>query len=137
MKLLNRRTGRRATDPRLDMTPMIDVVFQLLIFFLVTLKQEDLYAMLAAARPQAGGGPAVELVEIAIRGTADGREALTLLGRSVTLEELDAHLRALGRISTRVPVVIRCEGGSRHGSLMQVLDACRANRFERLSVFSQ
>jgi biopolymer transport protein ExbD len=33
------------------MTPMIDVVFQLLIFFVVTLKQEDILSKLSAARP--------------------------------------------------------------------------------------
>ena len=35
----------------LEMTPMIDVVFQLLIFFIVTLKQEDIMANLEALRP--------------------------------------------------------------------------------------
>ena len=29
-------------NPALDMTPMIDVVFELIIFFVVTIKQEDL-----------------------------------------------------------------------------------------------
>ena len=38
-------------DPKLDMTPMIDVVFQLMIFFVVTLKQEDIYSMLLANAP--------------------------------------------------------------------------------------
>ena len=29
-------------NPQLDMTPMIDVVFELIIFFVVTIKQEDM-----------------------------------------------------------------------------------------------
>lgn len=44
------RRGRRDVS-RLEMTPMIDVVFQLLIFFLVTLRQEDILAQLQAMRP--------------------------------------------------------------------------------------
>ena len=35
----------------LDMTPMIDVVFQLIIFFVVTLKQEDILSHLDAMAP--------------------------------------------------------------------------------------
>ena len=37
-------------DPKLEMTPMIDVVFQLLIFFIVTLQQEDILAHLDVLR---------------------------------------------------------------------------------------
>jgi biopolymer transport protein ExbD len=36
------RKRNKGETPKLDMTPMIDVVFQLLIFFVVTLKQEDI-----------------------------------------------------------------------------------------------
>ena len=45
-------------DPKLDMTPMIDVVFQLMIFFVVTLKQEDIYSMLLANAPAPSSGAA-------------------------------------------------------------------------------
>ena len=38
-------------NPKADMTPMIDVVFQLMIFFLVTIKQEDIFSKLNANRP--------------------------------------------------------------------------------------
>ena len=44
--------ARRAQDnPQLDMTPMIDVVFELIIFFVVAIKQEDLFSKLNANRP--------------------------------------------------------------------------------------
>ena len=47
-----RRTRRRAfEETKLDMTPMIDCVFQLLIFFLVTMKFEDIIAHLDVYRP--------------------------------------------------------------------------------------
>ena len=38
-------------NPKAEMTPMIDVVFQLMIFFVVTIKQEDIYSKLNANRP--------------------------------------------------------------------------------------
>ena len=38
-------------NPQLDMTPMIDVVFELIIFFVVTIKQEDIFSKLNANRP--------------------------------------------------------------------------------------
>jgi len=54
------RERKRKDDSRatLEMTPMIDVVFQLLIFFIVTLKQNDITAYLDAMRPQPDPNPA-------------------------------------------------------------------------------
>ena len=44
--------ARRIQDnPQLDMTPMIDVVFELIIFFVVTIQQEDIFSRLNANRP--------------------------------------------------------------------------------------
>ena len=37
-------------NPQLDMTPMIDVVFELIIFFVVTIQQEDIFSKLNANR---------------------------------------------------------------------------------------
>ena len=44
-------------NPALDMTPMIDVVFELIIFFVVTIKQEDIFSKLNANRPAPSSGP--------------------------------------------------------------------------------
>lgn len=38
-------------SPKAEMTPMIDVVFQLMIFFVVTIKQEDIFSKLSANVP--------------------------------------------------------------------------------------
>ena len=41
---------KQQENPKLEMTPMIDVVFELLIFFVVTIKQEDLFTKLNRLR---------------------------------------------------------------------------------------
>ena len=50
---MKRKKGERnmGEAAKLEMTPMIDVVFQLLIFFIVTLKVEDIYSHLDVSRP--------------------------------------------------------------------------------------
>ena len=47
-------------NPQLDMTPMIDVVFELIIFFVVTIKQEDMFSKLNCNRPAPATGQATE-----------------------------------------------------------------------------
>ena len=51
MGILKKKQRKQGDNPALEMTPMIDVVFQLLIFFIVTLKQEDIFARLEVCRP--------------------------------------------------------------------------------------
>ena len=46
-----KKERKKGDAAKLEMTPMIDVVFQLLIFFIVTLKQEDILSHLDVSRP--------------------------------------------------------------------------------------
>ena len=66
----------------LEMTPMIDVVFQLLIFFIVTLKQEDIMANLEALRPAPDSSSSVEEKEDPIQ-ILIGKEGLSFNGALV------------------------------------------------------
>ena len=53
-------------NPQLDMTPMIDVVFELIIFFVVTIKQEDVFSKLNCNRPAPATGQASEKDDITV-----------------------------------------------------------------------
>lgn len=60
----------RDQDSKLEMTPMIDVTFLLLIFFMCTLKFKTLEGKLAAYLPKDVGGSAIDAIpkeDIAIR----------------------------------------------------------------------
>ena len=47
----NKKGKNKGEEATLEMTPMIDVVFQLLIFFIVTLNQPDILSQFDALRP--------------------------------------------------------------------------------------
>ena len=115
---------------------MIDVVFQLLIFFIVTLKQEDILSHLDVSRPapdpnQKQEEQVQDLLQITVY--ADG---LVLKGRRVSLETLENHLGKLASYSKNVSVIIKCTGDSPHRYLVQVLDVCSKVGLKNLSVFS-
>ena len=85
---------------------MIDVVFQLLIFFIVTLKQEDILAHLDVSRPapdpNAKPEEQVDLLEILVYNEQQlGGEGYSTQGRKVTLAALDRQLTRLASYSTR------------------------------------
>ena len=125
----------KGDDPKLDMTPMIDCVFQLLIFFIVSLKPEDIIAHLDVNRPAPDSRvkqeQPVDLLTIGV--FADG---FTLNNRPMSQVRLEQMLRKLAALSTTQTVLIKCAEDSPHEKLVQVLDLCSEVKLTNLSVMS-
>jgi biopolymer transport protein ExbD len=142
MAMLRKKPRKEIDNPALEMTPMIDVVFQLLIFFIVTLKQEDILARLEVARPAPDPNAKKEeqpedLLNIQVYNPRRlGGEGYVLKGSRVTLKELDRQLTRLAGFSKNISVVIKCTGNSRHAELVLLLDICSKLGLQNLSVFS-
>lgn len=114
------------------MTPMIDCVFQLLIFFIIALKPEDIIAHLDVLRPT-GGGPVIDIHPITIM---IARDAVTIDNKAVSMKALDAALAKLASMSTTQTVLIKCAGDSKHDKLISVLDMCSHAGLKQLSIMS-
>jgi biopolymer transport protein ExbD len=123
---------KMAECPKLDMTPMIDVVFQLLIFFVVTLKQEDILSKLVADRPTVPND-SVQVEQQAIVVSAQG---FSYGGRPMRLDELDNVLKQRSRYGKTAMLVIKCTKDSPHAFLVQALDSCNKHELGNLSILS-
>ncbi|MCE9614592.1 MAG: biopolymer transporter ExbD [Lentisphaerae bacterium] len=138
---MKKRERKAVESVQLEMTPMIDVVFQLLIFFLVTLKQDDIWSHLDVARPAADSAAKpeekVDLLEIIVYNEHKlGGEGFSLRGNQVRLSDLTSHLKRVASFSKNVSVIIKCTGDSRHANLVKLLDVCAEAGLKNLSVFS-
>ena len=127
-------------NPALDMTPMIDVVFELIIFFVVTIKQEDLFTRLNANRPAPSNGSSSSesdtTVTIEIGRGRDANGVLVYNKREVRRSELDQNLREVARTSKKTPIIVKCTGDSPHKALVDVLDICYRNELFSVSIFT-
>ena len=133
---------RQQEDPKAEMTPMIDVVFQLMIFFIVTIKQEDIFSKLNASAPspsEAAGEPDEKpKIEIQIDTMIPERSEGAIIGGSfIRYKDLDQYLKEQAKISTETPVMLMCPLESPHGNLVKVLDYCQKHKFINLSILSQ
>ena len=118
------------------MTPMIDVVFQLLIYFLVTFSVVDTLANLDVSRPTPDAAaapetPPADMIRIAVAG-----DGFAINGRGVSEEELGALLEALAEVSVEQMVLVNCADESLHGRLVAALDMCAANGLTKIAVMS-
>ena len=134
--MAKRRVRKAADSGELNMTAMIDVVFQLLIFFLVTQKPVDTLANLDVFRPspekkqeQLQTPPKMIRVQI----YPDG---FTINDRPVGMPELDGLLHKLAGIDTKQTIMIMCSAQSKHEDLVRVLDLCAKSGLVNLSVVS-
>ena len=136
MKDKRQRKRRQWEAAKLEMTPMIDVVFQLLIFFLVTLKQEDILSHLDVSRPAPDPDARPEEKVEDLLTILIGKEGYYMKGRRFSLSQIDRRLTRLASYSTSISVIIQCTGDSSHESLIEVLNLCAKAGLKNLSVFS-
>jgi biopolymer transport protein ExbD len=132
---MNLRTRPRE-EPHVDLTSLIDVVFLLLIFFMVStsfVKESQLTIRLPEAATEPVAATEADRLEIAITETGtffvNGRELVN--NSPVTLR------RALEEVSggrTDLPVTIVADADARHQSVVTAMDVAGRLGFVRINV---
>ena len=127
------------------MTPMIDVVIELIIFFVVTIKQEDIFSRLNVNRPAPSPPSASEAPKDDVSCTIEIGKALyhgerngvyVYNKKEVKLEQLENNLRDLAAVSTDTPIIVKCATDSPHKALVDLLDVCYKYKLYSVSVFT-
>ena len=131
------RKRRRSSSPagELNLVAMIDVAFQLLNFFIISVKPVDVRTNLDVFRPQAERRSQDDSVANVIRITVfpDG---YTLNERLKSVGQLRQELAALARTDTKQSVLIQVTNESQHKKLVELLDMCAEMKLLNLSVIS-
>lgn len=126
---------RRPEDPDVNLTPLIDVVFLLLIFFMVstTFRQE---ADIAIELPKAAQDPApAERQRLVVHIDALGRYFVNDQALAATdLETLKTALLEAAGDERNLPFVIRAAGDTPHQAVVTVMDAASQLGFRRLAI---
>ena len=126
---------RLSDEAKVEMTPMIDVVFQLLIFFVVTLKQDDILAKLMAARPARDNdpieSPQLDLIDITVHSNG-----FIFKGKPVSRDTLDRQIERYSKFSKNASIILRCTNDSKQSYLVQAMDICAKHNMKNLSIFS-
>ena len=116
-----------------SLTPLIDVVFLLLIFFLVATTFQNEEVEMDLKLPEAQTGKAQEQNQrIVINVRRDG--TLIIDGRPVSQESLEQKLRAAARRDKNQEVLIRGDTSAQFGVVARVLDVCRAAPLTQIAI---
>jgi biopolymer transport protein ExbD len=112
-------------EPALNLTPMIDVILTLVIFFMVATRFTDEEKALGVKLPSVSSQGAVtaEGQPKVVNVFADGR--ISLGTQPVSLDDLTQQLVAARGQYHKVSVVVRGDRNTTHGRMTEVYDACR------------
>ena len=127
----SRLKRRGEEEAGIDMTPMLDIVFIMLIFFIVTtsfVKESGV----EVNRPSAATASKKERANIMIGITETGD--IWIQKRRIDLRSVRANIEKLHAENPEGSVVIQADKGAKTGTLIQVMDQVRLAGVSNVSI---
>ncbi len=127
---MSRRSKREQLA--MDLTPLIDVVFLLLIFFLVTsvFKKDELALLLKLPKSEQGMGNDKKIEQLTIELSND---EVAVNGKKTSIDDLQGVFEKTVKESL---VNLRVDGEVKYQRLVKVLDLLQANKLENVSLIT-
>jgi biopolymer transport protein ExbD len=120
--------------PTLNLTAMLDVLFLLIIFFMLGTRFVDDERKIGLSVPKVvdkgslSASPSRCVVNVYLDGT------ISLDQKPVTLEELSAKLAAARRQHGDIGVLVRGDGNDKYQRMVLVLNACKQAGIKNLGI---
>jgi biopolymer transport protein ExbD len=126
----------------IDMTPMIDVTFQLITFFMFTLNFSEAVQDQRVQLPTSQVAKPVENSDIeplTLQLMDDGRviyngEPVALVALGDYLENEKSVMLAASKEPSAATVVVRADGRSKTGDVQQIIRACQEKGFDKFTL---
>jgi biopolymer transport protein ExbD len=133
MNFSTRSKRRGLTD--INLTPLVDIVFILLIFFLITstfVQSPGIDVTLPKAKSSAD---TTEAQSVVVTVTETGQ--LVYGGEEMDVGALQAALETIFKETPNRQIVIQADEETDHGAVVEAMDAARAAGFLRLGIATQ
>ncbi len=131
---MRRRRTREQEEADLDITPMLDVVFIMLIFFIVTASFVK-EAGIDVNRPDASTAEVKEKGNILVAITDSNQ--VWIDRRQVDVRSVRANIERLRAENPEGSVVIQADKNSKNGLLVEVMDAARLAGVYNVSIAAE
>ena len=123
---------KREEDYNISLPSMTDIIFLLLIFFMVATVLKDSTRRLDLQLPEARSGQLSEVRRLTIEMAADG--GISLNGDLVTQEQLEQQLQPTGGAESQRSVMIKADKRLAYGKVIEVMGLCQASGIADIAV---
>jgi biopolymer transport protein ExbD len=118
-------------DYSINLPSMTDIIFLLLIFFMVATVLKDSTRRLDVQLPEARSGQTTEAQRLTIEMAADG--TMSLNGELITQEQLEQQLQPVGTDAQR-SVIIKADKRLSYGKVIEIMGLCQASGIADIAV---
>ncbi|MCX7413398.1 MAG: biopolymer transporter ExbD [Planctomycetia bacterium] len=142
---MGRKKGGSPSTTDIDMTPMIDMTFQLITFFMFVMnfseaEQDDRIQLPSSqlAKPVEGALESPITLQLTNKGTVIyAGELVAVTDVGTYLEREKTVMLDAGKEPNAATVIVRADGRSKTGEVQQIIRMCQEKGFERFALRAQ
>ena len=129
--------NHKMAPAELQLAPMLDVVFQLLIFFIVTFEfsRSEMDLKISVPKAQEGADAKRARGEIIVNVRANGD--VVVEGQTMSLDQLRTKLTAIAKLHENQPIRLRGDNATDHQTIVTVIDTCQKAGIWNISFATQ
>lgn len=130
MNFRSKKINNRGVGSALDLTPVVDIVFNLLIFFALSLNFAAASRGIDIKLPSASSAKTIRSDQVTVNLTKEG---LTFLNdKKITLEQLGPMLKE--KADKKSLVIIRADSEVEHGKVVRIMDIIKSQDLNRIAI---
>lgn len=126
---------RHPEPPRVDLTPMVDVVFLLLIFFMISTTFVETPGLSINLPKSAAHQIKQKNKEVRVYLRADG--TIFLEQEQIAMDALTAELQSYSEQAADTTFLLMADKDTLHGRVVQLMDVARSAGFTRLAIATE
>jgi biopolymer transport protein ExbD len=126
---------KKRETPRVDLTSMVDVVFLLLIFFMISTTFVEAPGITVKLPESSSQQRKQESEEVKVYLSKDG--VISLGDQRIEQEELRRRLRAYGDRAAGMTFLLLADEEAMHGKVVALMDLAKEAGFEKLAIATE
>jgi biopolymer transport protein ExbD len=130
MKFRKQKNEKTGVGSTLDLTPIVDVVFNLLIFFALSLNFAATSGGINVKLPSASSAEPVKSEQLTINLTQAGQVYYN--DKEINIDDLSSKLQDIEDKDSLI--IIRADNSVPHGQVVEIMDIVKTEGFSKLAI---
>ncbi len=130
MNFRSKKINNKGVGSALDLTPVVDIVFNLLIFFALSLNFAAASRGIDIKLPSASSAKTIRSDQVTVNLTKEG--LIFLDDKKITLEQLGPMLKE--KADKKSLVIIRADSEVEHGKVVRIMDIIKSQDLNRIAI---
>jgi len=130
MRFRKQKNGKSGAGSALDLTPVVDIVFNLLIFFALSFNFAATSGGIKVKLPSVSSAEPVKAEQLTVNLTQDGQVYYN--DKKIDIDDLPTKLQGIEDKNSIV--IIRADNSVPHGQVVQIMDIVKSEGFSKLAI---